>query len=98
MWSCCNLPPHRCAAPHSKVGCRPTRLQPHNRRGFSMKKALFVLLLVPGLGCAPSPFDGTWKFNPAKAELPKKPLEFLVQNGMYECKSCVPMINVKADG
>ena len=63
-----------------------------------MKKLLFVLLLVPVLGWAQSPFDGTWKVDMNKAKLPKKPDVMLLQNGMYECKTCTPPINVKADG
>ena len=38
-----------------------------------MKKLLFVLLLVPVLAWAQSPFDGTWKVDLSKAKLPKKP-------------------------
>jgi hypothetical protein len=63
-----------------------------------MKKLLFLLLLVPVLGWAQSPFDGTWKVDLSKTKLPKKPDVLLVQNGMYECKTCTPPINVKADG
>jgi hypothetical protein len=28
----------------------------------------------------------------------KKPYTFSVNNGMYDCRSCIPTINVKADG
>jgi hypothetical protein len=63
-----------------------------------MKKLLFVLLLVPVLGWAQSPFDGTWKIDLAKAQFPKKPNEYLLKDGMYECKSCKPEIKIKADG
>jgi len=63
-----------------------------------MKKLLFLLLLVPVLGWAQSPFAGTWKVDLNKTKLPKKPDVLLVQNGMYECKTCAPPINVKADG
>jgi hypothetical protein len=63
-----------------------------------MKKLLFVLLLAPVLGWAQSPFDGTWKIDLGKTKLPKKPDVLLVQNGMFECKTCAPPINVKADG
>ena len=63
-----------------------------------MKKLLFVLLLLPALGLAQSPFDGTWKVDLSKTKLPKKPDVFLLQNGTYECKSCNPPVNVKADG
>ena len=63
-----------------------------------MKKMLFVLLLVPVLGWAQSPFDGTWKIDLSKTKLPKKPDVLLLQNGIYECKTCAPPIKVKADG
>jgi hypothetical protein len=63
-----------------------------------MKKLLLVLLLAPVLAWAQSPFDGTWKVDLSKAKLPKKPDVFLLQNGNYECKTCVPPVNVKADG
>jgi hypothetical protein len=63
-----------------------------------MKKLLFVLLLVPALAWSQSPFDGTWKVDLNKAKLPKKPDVYLLQNGNYECKTCVPPVNVKADG
>lgn len=66
-----------------------------------MKKRLYLALLLPllspALAAAQSGFDGTWKLE-LKAELTKKPDEFLLQNGMYHCKSCVPSIDVKADG
>ncbi|MGA3315916.1 MAG: hypothetical protein ABSC64_05690 [Candidatus Korobacteraceae bacterium] len=63
-----------------------------------MKKLIFLLLLVPVLGWAQSPFEGTWKLDLSKTELPRKPDVLLVQNGMFECQTCTPPINVKADG
>ena len=63
-----------------------------------MKKLFFLLLLVPVLGWAQSPFDGTWKIDLSKTKLPKKPDVLLLQDGMYECKTCAPPIKVKADG
>src|SRR5215469_15203062 len=59
---------------------------------------LLVSLFMPGLATAQSAFDGTWKINMNKAELPKKPDVYLLQNSMYECKTCAPPIKVKADG
>jgi hypothetical protein len=50
------------------------------------------------LAMGQSPFDGTWKADPSTFQYPEKPDEFLLQNGMYECKTCVPAINIKADG
>ena len=49
-----------------------------------MKKLLFLLLLVPVLAWAQSPFDGTWKIDMSKTKLPEKPDELVLQNGMYE--------------
>lgn len=67
-----------------------------------MKKLLPALLLIgflmPALAVAQSPFDGTWKIDINKADFSKKPDVFLLQNGMYQCKTCVPTIDVKADG
>ncbi|HZD31086.1 MAG TPA: hypothetical protein VE779_05420 [Candidatus Angelobacter sp.] len=63
-----------------------------------MKKILFLLLLVPALAGAQSPFDGTWKVDMSQAKLPKKPDELLLKDGMYECKTCKPEIKVKSDG
>jgi len=60
--------------------------------------ALLVSLLMPALALAQSAFDGTWKLDLNKVEFPKKPDVFLLQNGMYECKTCVPPIKIKADG
>lgn len=67
-----------------------------------MKKPLWFVflmpLLMPVLAMAQSAFDGTWKVDLNKAQLPKKPDVFLLQDGMYHCKTCVPPIDIKADG
>ncbi len=47
---------------------------------------------------AQSPFDGTWKVDMSSAQWSTKPNVYLLQNGMYDCKTCVPPIKVKADG
>jgi hypothetical protein len=67
-----------------------------------MKKLFWLLLLVPllmpALAKAQDAFDGTWKIDMNKAQLPKKPDVFVLQDGMYHCKTCVPPIDIKADG
>jgi hypothetical protein len=67
-----------------------------------MKKLLFfgllMPLLMPVVAMAQSAFDGTWKVDLSKAQLPKKPDVFLLQGGMYHCKTCVPPIDLQADG
>src|SRR3984957_11998582 len=57
-----------------------------------------MLLVTPVLMLAQSAFDGTWKIDMNKAEFPKKPDVYLLQNGMYECNTCAPPVKVKADG
>ena len=67
-----------------------------------MKKMLaigvWLLALSPMLALAQSPFDGTWKINVGTAQMPKKPDVYLLQDGIYHCKTCVPPVDVKADG
>lgn len=59
---------------------------------------MMSLFLLPLVASAQNQFDGTWKVDMNKVDFPKKPDVYLLQNGMYECKSCVPVVNVKADG
>jgi hypothetical protein len=68
-----------------------------------MKKLLWIgspiFLLMPVLAMAQSDFDGTWKIDlNTAAAMPDKPDVLLLQGGNYHCKSCVPVVNVKADG
>jgi hypothetical protein len=65
-----------------------------------MKKLLLLVLvlLVSALMWAQSPFDGTWVTKLDTAQLPQKPEVYAVQKGMYSCSTCVPAIDVKADG
>jgi hypothetical protein len=67
---------------------------------MDMKHFLFplILLLSPGLLAAQTPFDGTWVANSETAQLPKRPEVYSLQNGVYECESCVPKIKANADG
>jgi hypothetical protein len=61
-------------------------------------RLLGVLLTLPALASAQSSLDGTWKIDLGNAQLTKKPDVYLLQHGVYECKTCVPPIRVKADG
>jgi hypothetical protein len=67
-----------------------------------MKKLLWIGLLVsvlmPAVATAQSAFDGTWKVDINKAQLQTKPDVYLLQGGMYDCKTCVPPVEIKADG
>jgi hypothetical protein len=59
---------------------------------------LCVLLLWPAVLLAQSPWDGTWVVQADSIQLPRKPEVYLLQNGTYECSSCVPRIKVESDG
>ena len=59
---------------------------------------LLTACLVPASTMAQSSFDGTWKISLNNVQFPVKPQVFLLQDGMYDCKTCVPPIHVKANG
>jgi len=59
---------------------------------------LLLAILVSAPAMAQSAFDGTWKFNLTDAQFPKKPDVFLLKDGKYQCTTCVPPIDVNADG
>ena len=59
---------------------------------------LIASLLMPAMAMAQSAFDGTWKVDLKTAKFPTKPDVYLLQGGMYHCKTCVPSMDVKADG
>jgi hypothetical protein len=60
--------------------------------------AVIVILQMPMTASAQTAFDGTWKIDTNKVDFPKNPDVYLLQNGVYECKTCVPPYKVKADG
>jgi hypothetical protein len=66
-----------------------------------MKKLFFPMalaaLLVP-CAAAQNVFEGTWKIDFSKIDFPTKPDEYLLQDGMYSCKTCNDAVPVKADG
>jgi hypothetical protein len=67
-----------------------------------MMKTLFFMvtlgtLLMPTLAIAQTAFDGTWKIDMNKVNFSKKADIFLLENGMYECKTCTPPYKIKAD-
>src|SRR5579863_6437872 len=66
----------------------------------SVACALFFIaaLCVSPMLSAQSPFDGTWRTNMNETKLSPKPNVFYLSQGWYHCVSCVPAIEVKADG
>jgi hypothetical protein len=62
-----------------------------------MKRLLAVVLLVPAALVAQSAFDGTWRADPKSTQYVGHE-NFSLQDGVYRCSSCVPKIEVNADG
>jgi hypothetical protein len=62
--------------------------------------ALLTSSLLPAAAFAASAdgFLGTWKIDASTVHMTGKPITLVVAHGMYDCKTCVPTINVKADG
>jgi len=64
-----------------------------------MNNAIIVLvLLMPAIAVAKSPFDGTWKTRLDSLQFSGKPDVYEINNGTYDCKSCAPPFKIKADG
>jgi hypothetical protein len=63
-----------------------------------MRFLVGVVLLLPSIALAEGSFDGAWKTRVNSLKQSGKPDTFDVSQGMYHCASCVPEINVKADG
>jgi GH15 family glucan-1,4-alpha-glucosidase len=62
--------------------------------------ALFLMpvLWAPASSLAQSPLDGTWRTDMDQYKPSPKPNVFSVNKGMYNCSSCSPKVDVKADG
>jgi hypothetical protein len=56
------------------------------------------LLLMATPALAQSAFDGSWKYDLKSGQMSEKPSVMLLQGGMYQCKTCIPPININADG
>jgi hypothetical protein len=66
-----------------------------------MKKPLLLSVLMaaamPAVALAQSGIAGTWKLDVNKTFIPDRPDVYLLKDGVYECKSCVPVLTVKSD-
>jgi hypothetical protein len=64
-----------------------------------MKRLLVILLVLsPVVSFGQSPFDGTWVLNQGTAQLPEKPLQYLLNKGVFRCSACIVNMEVEADG
>jgi hypothetical protein len=55
-------------------------------------------LLIPAAAMGQSVFDGTWKVDLKSEKYTSKPMEYLLKDGEYSCRSCSPPYTIKADG
>jgi len=63
-----------------------------------MNRLLALLLMAPTAVFCANAIDGTWKTQPESFHISGKPDVYEISTGMYHCSSCVPPIDVKADG
>jgi hypothetical protein len=63
-----------------------------------MKCLLALILLLPPPLSAQSRFNGTWEMKMDTIELSGPPEEYVLQDGMYHCITCVPRVDVRANG
>src|SRR5208282_6430898 len=69
-----------------------------NNAGDLMKRLIVLAMLLPAIALAKSPFDGTWMTKVDSIKISGKPDVYELNNGMYDCSSCVPAYKIKADG
>lgn len=62
----------------------------------------FVIAAALACAAAPiaaqSPFDGTWRFDPATMQADAKPDTWTIGGGTFHCATCIPELRVAADG
>jgi hypothetical protein len=63
-----------------------------------MQKHLALLLFLTSSVFAQSRFDGTWEMKMETLQFSGPPEDYLFDNGMYHCESCVPRVDVATDG
>jgi hypothetical protein len=61
-------------------------------------KYLFAVFLFSSLLFSQSTFEGTWEMKMDTIELSGPPEEYLLENGMYHCITCVPRVDVEMNG
>jgi hypothetical protein len=77
------------------------RLRKHPVRGGLTGLCMAASALgvaLPMRAMAESPFDGSWKIELSSANFSRKPDIYVLKDGTYSCKTCVPPYTIKADG
>ena len=63
-----------------------------------LEAGLLIALAAPTVAKAQSAINGTWKLDVRVLPFSTRTNVWILQGGRYECKSCKPPIDVKADG
>jgi hypothetical protein len=63
-----------------------------------VKCLLALFLLMPCLSFGQSRLDGTWEMKMETLVFSYSSIEYLLDDGMFHCMTCVPRVDVKADG
>jgi hypothetical protein len=63
-----------------------------------IEAGLLITLVAPPVAVAQSAIDGTWKLDVGALPFSTRVNVWILQGGRYQCKSCTPPIDVKADG
>ncbi len=59
---------------------------------------MLIALAAPTVATAQSAINGTWKLDVGTLPFPTRTNAWILQGGRYQCKSCTPPIDVRADG
>jgi hypothetical protein len=63
-----------------------------------MKNLLVLLLFASAPLFAQGHFEGTWEMKMDTLEFAGTPEEYVLNEGMFHCSSCVPKVDVRTDG
>jgi hypothetical protein len=63
-----------------------------------IEAGLLIAFAAPTVAIAQSAINGTWKLDVRALPLDTRINVWILQSGRYQCKSCTPPIDVKADG
>jgi hypothetical protein len=63
-----------------------------------IEAGLLLALTAPTVAMAQSAINGTWKLDVGALPSSTRTEVWILQSGRYQCKSCTPPIDVKADG
>jgi len=74
----------------SLVACKPTTTAENSTAANATENASAT--------AAAGGINGTWKGDVNSVKFEQKPDEYLLQNGKFDCKSCVPPVSIAADG